>query len=228
MTMLGYLRVSKADARQSLDQQRDALLAVGVKARHLYGDTASGNKNDRPGLEACLKALRPGDVLVVGTLGRLGRNLRHLVNTVLDLNRRRIGLKVLATESGPMETSSAAGKRLLHVFTALAKFEQELIVERTKVGMAAPRILGRSLGRKCKMTADKVRLASAVMSKPGTNVGKLCRKLGISRQTLYRHVGPDGSVRPDGAKFLESRAELLAHKSVSRKEQLVSDRKVSV
>jgi DNA invertase Pin-like site-specific DNA recombinase len=82
---LGYMRVSKADGSQALDLQRDALLAAGVRSQHLYEDLASGRRDDRPGLAACLKALREGDVLVVWKLDRLGRDLRHLINTVHDL-----------------------------------------------------------------------------------------------------------------------------------------------
>src|SRR5882724_10291119 len=80
--LVGYMRVSKADGSQVLDLQRDALLAAGISERNIYSDTASGKKDDRPGLDACLKALRSGDALVVWKLDRLGRNLRHLVNVV--------------------------------------------------------------------------------------------------------------------------------------------------
>ena len=83
--LIGYMRVSKADGSQVLDLQRDALLAAGVNERHLYSDTASGKKDDRPGLAACLQALREGDTVVVWKLDRLGRSLRHLVNTVHEL-----------------------------------------------------------------------------------------------------------------------------------------------
>ena len=86
--LIGYMRVSKADGSQVLDLQRDALLAAGVNERHLYSDTASGKKDDRPGLAACLQALREGDTLVVWKLDRLGRSLRHLVNVVHDLTSR--------------------------------------------------------------------------------------------------------------------------------------------
>ena len=93
--LLGYMRVSKADGSQALDPQRDALLAAGVGSGHLYEDRAWGRREDRPGLAACLKALRGGDVLVVWKLDRLGRDLRHLVSLVKDLSDRGAGLKVL-------------------------------------------------------------------------------------------------------------------------------------
>jgi Resolvase, N terminal domain len=104
--LVGYMRVSKADGSQVLDLQRDALVAVGVPERNIYSDTASGKKDDRPGLEACLKALRPGDALVVWKLDRLGRNLRHLVNVVHDLTERNIGLRVLAGQGAAIDTTT--------------------------------------------------------------------------------------------------------------------------
>jgi DNA invertase Pin-like site-specific DNA recombinase len=91
--LIGYMRVSKADGSQVLDLQRDALIAAGVERSHLYDDQASGKKDDRPGLEACLKALREGDTLIVWKLDRLGRNLRHLVNTIHDLMERGISFR---------------------------------------------------------------------------------------------------------------------------------------
>ena len=95
--LIGYARVSKADGSQSLDLQRDALQAAGVEAGHVYHDCASGVRDDRPGLDSCLRALRTGDVLVVWKLDRLGRTLAHLVNTVQDLSTRGVGLSCSAS-----------------------------------------------------------------------------------------------------------------------------------
>ena len=88
--LIGYARVSKADGSQSLDLQRDALRAEGVDAVNVYHDFASGVRDDRPGLDSCVRALRTGDVLVVWKLDRLGRNLAHLVNTVQNLSTRGV------------------------------------------------------------------------------------------------------------------------------------------
>jgi DNA invertase Pin-like site-specific DNA recombinase len=201
--LVGYMRVSKADGSQVCDLQRDALLAAGVEARHLYEDLASGKRDDRPGLAACLKALRGGDTLVVWKLDRLGRDLRHLVNTVHDLAARGIGLKVLSGHGAAIDTTTPGGKLVFAIFAALAEFERDLIVERTKAGLAAARARGRHGGRPYKMTRAKLRLAMSAMGKPETKVNELCGELGISRQTLYRHVDPDGKPRPDGRKLLD-------------------------
>jgi len=199
--LVGYMRVSKADGSQTLDLQRDALAAAGVAAAQLYEDHASGARDDRPGLTACLKALRDGDTLVVWKLDRLGRSLQHLVNTVHDLTARGIGLKVLTGQGAAIDTT-AAGKLVFGIFAALAEFERELVSERTVAGLASARARRRKGGRPYKMTPAKLRLAGASMGKPGTVVAELCKELGVTRQTLYRHVSPRGELRPDGARLL--------------------------
>src|SRR5271155_3784386 len=207
--LVGYMRVSKADGSQVTDLQRDALLVAKVDASHIYEDAASGKRDDRPGLAACLKALRDGDTLIVWKLDRLGRDLRHLVNTVHDLTARNIGFKVLTGHGATIDTTTPSGKLVFGFFSALAEFERELIVERTKAGLAAARARGRCGGRPYKMTTAKLRLAMAAMGQSETIVGKLCAELGITRQTLYRHVDPKGGLRPEGEKLLKA-AKLAA------------------
>ncbi|USS94907.1 recombinase family protein [Serratia symbiotica] len=199
--LIGYMRVSKADGSQANDLQRDALIAAGVDVAHLYEDRASGKREDRPGLIACLKALRPDDTLIVWKLDRLGRDLRHLINTVHDLTGRGIGLKVLTGHGASIDTTTAAGKLVFGIFAAVAEFERELIAERTTAGLASARACGRNGGRAYKMTPIKLRLAMASMERPETKVSTLCQELGITRQTLYRHISPDGQLRADGIKL---------------------------
>jgi DNA invertase Pin-like site-specific DNA recombinase len=199
--LIGYVRVSKADGSQVLDLQKDALLSAGVNPAMVYEDFASGKRDDRAGLDSCLKALRPGDTLVVWKLDRLGRNLRHLVDTVDDLSRRGVGFRVLSGQT-PIDTSSAQGKLMFGIFGSLAEFERELIRERTIAGLQSARARGRVGGRKPTMTAAKLRLAQASMGKQGTVVADLCAELKISRQTLYRHVSPTGDLRHDGMRVL--------------------------
>lgn len=202
MLLVGYMRVSKADGSQTTDLQRDALLAAGVGPGSFYEDKASGKKDDRPELAACLKALRHGDTLVVWKLDRLGRDLRHLVNIVHDLTEHGVGLKVLTGQGAAIDTTTASGKLVFGIFAALAEFERELISERTVAGLASARARGRSGGRPYKMTPAKLRLAMASMGKQGTKVGELCTELGITRQTLYRNVSPSGELRRDGERLL--------------------------
>lgn len=203
MPLVGYMRVSKSDGSQTTDLQRDALLAAGVNPELLYEDMASGKKEDRPQLASCLKALRAGDTLVVWKLDRLGRDLRHLVNVVHDLNTRDVGLRVLAGQGASIDTTTAQGKLVFGIFAALAEFERELISERTKAGLASARARGRKGGRPFKMTPAKVRMAAASMKRPDTSVTELCEELGISRQTLYRYVSPEGKLRAAGQKIID-------------------------
>lgn len=200
--LVGYARVSKSDGTQSTDLQRDALLAAGVAEAYIYQDYASGKREDRPGLVSCLKSLRQGDTLIVWKLDRLGRDLHHLVNTVHDLTSRDIGLKVLTGHGAAIDTTTAAGKLVFGIFAALAEFERETIKERTLAGMASARARGRKGGRPYKMTQAKLRLAMAAMGQSETKIGALCEELGITKQTLYRHLTPKGELRTDGKKLL--------------------------
>jgi len=200
--LIGYMRISKVDGSQTTNLQRDALVAAGIDGDRLYEDHASGKRDSRPGLDACTKALRDGDTLVIWKLDRLGRDLRHLVNTVHDLTKRGVGLKVLAGQGTDIDTTTANGRLVFGIFAALAEFERELIVERTKAGLASARARGRNGGRKPKMTPAKLRLAQAAMGKPETKVGELCAELGVTRQTLYRHVDAKGELRSDALRLL--------------------------
>jgi DNA invertase Pin-like site-specific DNA recombinase len=208
--LIGYMRVSKANGSQGFDLQRDALLAAGVKPSQLYKDQASGKKDDRPGLEACLKSLRDGDTLLVWKLDRLGRNLRHLVNTIHDLMERKIGFRVLSGQGTIIDTSTAGGRLVFGIFAALAEFERELIRERTIAGLSSARARGRHGGRPYTMTPAKLRLAQAAMAKRDSTVCDLCKELGVTRQTLYRFVDPKGELRADGTKLLKRKGQRVS------------------
>jgi len=198
--LIGYARVSKADGSQSLDLQRDALIAASVEEEQIYSDLASGKKDDRSGLEACLKALREGDVLVVWKLDRLGRSLHHLVKTVSMLSDRGVGLKILTGQGAQIDTTTAAGRLSFGIFAALAEFESELIRERTMAGLQAAR--GRKGGRKFALTKAQVRMAQAAMASRDTSVSELCKELGVKPVTLYRYVDPNGNLRDYGKRVL--------------------------
>ena len=201
--LIGYIRVSKSDGSQVLDLQRDALQAAGVSPDRVYQDLASGRKDDRPGLAACLKALQPGNTLVVWKLDRLGRDLKHLVNTVDELSQRGIGLKVLAGAGAQIDTTTANGKLVFGIFAALAEFETELIRERTRAGLAAARARGRLGGRPRKMTPEVLKMAMAAMADPRTQAGEVARRLGITTTTLYAYVNGDGTVKEIGQRLLD-------------------------
>lgn len=200
---IGYVRVSKADGTQVFDLQKDALIKEGIAPEQIYQDEVSGKKGLRPGLEACLKSLRKGDQLIVWKLDRLGRDLRHLVNTVQDLAERGIGFKVLSGQGAEIDTTTPSGKLIFGIFAALAEFERELIRERTKAGLAAARSRGRKGGRKHELTKAQVRVAQAAMNHRDASVAELCKELGVSRTTLYRYVGPNGELRENGEKVLK-------------------------
>ena len=190
--LIGYARVSKSDGHQVLDLQIDALTNSGVKEENIYSDKISGSIDDRIGLENCLKALRENDILVVYKLDRLGRNLKHLIQTVEDLTKRKIGFKVLSGQGVNIDTTTPAGKMIFSIFGALAEFERELIRERTIAGIQAARARGRMGGRKFNLTKAQVRLAEASMKNRDTSVTELCKELKITRATLYKYISPTG------------------------------------
>jgi len=202
--LIGYARVSKADESQTLDLQIDALQEAGVDEKNIYIDKISGIKDNRIGLENCLKALREGDVLLVWKLDRLGRNLKHLITTIEELNNRGIGFKVLTGKGINIDTTTPAGKMIFSIFGAFAEFERELIKERTLAGLKAARARGRKGGRKFKLTKSQIRLAQVAMKNRDTSVGELCKELNITRPTLYKYISPNGELRDYALRVLES------------------------
>jgi DNA invertase Pin-like site-specific DNA recombinase len=202
--LIGYARISKADGSQSLDLQRDALSTAGVPAERIYEDQASGARDDRPGLESCLRSLRDGDVLVVWKLDRLGRTLTHLVNTVRDLSDRGVGLRVLTGQGAEIDTTTPAGRMIFGIFATLAEFERDLIRERTMAGLAAARARGRKGGRKFALTKAQVRLVQVAMANRDTSVATLAAELGVKPVTLYRYVDASGNLRDHGKRVLSA------------------------
>ena len=186
--LIGYARVSTGD--QKLDLQMDALKQSGCE--RVFTDQISGAKSDRPGLAEATSFARPKDTIVVWRLDRFGRSLKDLVGRIEELSAKGVGFRSL-TES--IDTTSSTGRLILHVFGALAEFERDLIRERTNAGLQAARARGRKGGRRPSMDAAKVRLASRLMKDPETTVGEVCKAVGVSSATLYRYVGPDGTIR---------------------------------
>jgi len=201
--LVGYVRVSKDDGSQVLDPQKDALYTAGVLSESLYEDYASGKNDDCPGLNACLKALRKGDTLVVWKLDRLGRNLKHLLTIIDNIEKREIGTKVLTGHGVNIDTTTPNGKLVFGIVASIAEYERTLISERTKAGLQSARARGRKGGRSHKMTIPKLRLAEASMGQPETKIAELCKELAITCQTLYRYVNPQGELRYDGQRLLQ-------------------------
>lgn len=207
---VGYARVSKTDGSQSLDLQIDALQKAGVRIEYnLYQERASGSKDDRPQLEACLKSLRKGDVLFIWKLDRLGRSLKHLVETIDMLSKRGVGLKVLTGHGANIDTTTASGKLIFGIFAAFAEFERDLIRERTIAGLNAARARGRHGGRRPKLTKSQIRYLAAAMADRNTVVADLCRELDITRPTIYRYVSADGTLRPPAKKRLAGKRKRI-------------------
>jgi DNA invertase Pin-like site-specific DNA recombinase len=174
------MRVSSESDRQSTDLQRDALLAAGVDARHLFEDRASGAKDDRPGLAKALAFVRPADVLVVWKLDRLGRSLSHLLAIVSALKERQVAFRSL-TEG--MDTTTASGELLFHVFGALAQYERALIRERVVAGLAAAKRRGRMGGRPPAIVGEKLDAILGALA-GGMSKAAACRNFGVKRTTL--------------------------------------------
>src|SRR5918911_1919924 len=179
--LIGYARVSTQD--QTLDLQLDALKHAGCEK--FYTDTASGAKAERKGLEEALDYAREGDILVVWRLDRLGRSLRHLIETITTLNNRKVGFKSI-TEN--IDTTTSGGKLVFHIFGALAEFERDIIRERTTAGLEAARARGRFGGKPRALTDKKVAIAQALYNDKHNAIAEICKTLTISRSTLYRYV----------------------------------------
>jgi len=184
--------------------QHDALTEAGVDASRIYEDLASGRHDDRPGLTTCLKALQPGNTLVVWKLDRLGRNLKHLVGLVDLLHQRQVGLKVLASAGAQMDTTTANGRLVFGIFAALAEFEAALIRERTQAGLTAARARGRVGGRPRKMTATVLTMAMTALAEPRNAAKEVAQRLGITTTTLYTYVNGDGSPKAAGQHLLDA------------------------
>ncbi len=178
------------------------MIKSGVEEHRIYQDMASGKKDLRPGLNECMKAIQPGNTLVVWKLDRLGRDLRHLVEVVDKLNKQDIGLKVLTGHGAQIDTTTSHGRLMFGIFAALSEFERELIIERTRAGLAAARARGRKGGRPRKMDKETLKIASAAMSDRNSVASQIAKRLGITTSTLYSYVNADGSLKEEGNKLL--------------------------
>ena len=179
--LVGYMRVSSDNDRQTTHLQRDALLAAGVDPRHLFEDKASGARDDRPGLRQALDYVRPDDCLVVWKLDRLGRSLSHLLHIVTSLQAQGVAFRSLTEQ---MDTTTPQGTFLFSVFGALAQYERALTQERIRAGLEAARRRGKRGGRPQAISAEQLEAILAALH-AGASKASLCRTFGVKRTTLY-------------------------------------------
>ena len=182
--LVGYMRVSTTDSRQSTDLQRDALIAAGVDPRNIYDDTASGAKVDRDGLRRCLDYLKKDDVLVVWKLDRLGRSLPHLVELLETLKGRGVQFRSL-TEG--MDTTTPAGELLFNIVGSLAQFERSLIRERVSAGVIAAKKRGRVGGRPRAISDERMEAIEAALAS-GQSKAAVARAFEVDRSTIHREL----------------------------------------
>ena len=197
--LIGYARVSTDDQR--LDLQIDALNQFGIEDSWIYKEQVSGTKTRRPELDACLKALREGDTLVVYRLDRLGRSIKDLTQIIETLEKRGIGFRSLQEN---VDTTTASGKLVFNIFGAVAQFERDLISERTKAGLAAARTRGAVGGRKPKLTKEQAQQALEILeASPLLKHEHVAKMFDVSRATLYRAWNRYQIDPPDPARMLE-------------------------
>ncbi len=180
--LLGYARVSTLE--QNPDLQDDELTAAGCWK--VWTDHGSGALDRRPQLDAVLEQLRPGDTLVVWRLDRLGRSLRHLIEVVTGLDERGVGFRSLRES---IDTTTAGGRLVFHLFGALAQFEREITRDRTVAGLTAARARGRVGGRPSKLSVEQVRQARKMDDARELTVEQIGAVLGVSRTSIYRALG---------------------------------------
>ena len=178
---IGYARVSTND--QDLALQIEALKQAGCEK--IYKDKASGSKEARPGLQEAFDFLREGDTLVVWRFDRLGRSLRHLIDTMLTLKEREIGFQSLQES---IDTTTSGGRLVFHMFGALAEFERDVIRERTQAGLAIARARGRTGGRPKALDENKKALLYKLYDEKEHSIKEICSILGISKSTLYAYL----------------------------------------
>lgn len=183
--LIGYARVSTAD--QDLGLQLEALRHAGCQDAWIFRDITSGVRTTRPGLEACIQALGPGDTLVVWRLDRLGRSMTHLVTVIEELLSRQVGFRALC--DGAIDTTTASGELIFHIFSARAQCERRLIQERPRAGLAVARARGKKGGRKPRRAEEpRVRMAYTMYVDQHLSVAEICQTLRISQATFYRYV----------------------------------------
>ena len=190
---IGYARVSTHE--QTLDLQIDALMHAGCERDHIHTDRVSGSSRGaaRPGFAQALAYARAGDQLVIWRLDRLGRSLKDLIEQVANLEAK--GVELVSLQES-IDTLTPAGKALFQICGVFAEFERNLMSERTKAGLVAARARGRKGGRKTKLTDEQLARSAQLMREKQLTVREIARLAGVTPNTLYRYISPEGELRP--------------------------------
>jgi DNA invertase Pin-like site-specific DNA recombinase len=178
---IGYARVSTTD--QTLEPQTDALSEAGCEK--IFTDVASGARTQRPGLDKAISFCRKGDIIVVWKLDRMGRSMSHLIETVQRLEKKGVGFQALTEK---IDTTTAGGRLVFHLFGALAEFQRDLIRERVQAGLKSARARGRKGGRPGVSEETKA-MAKTLLADKSLSVKQICDRLGIAKSTLYKYAG---------------------------------------
>ena len=207
MSLVGYARVSATETRRHLDRQVDALRVSGCEC--VFEDRAAGHDADRPQLARCLARLRPGDVLVVTDLDRIGMLAAELVALIADLDARGIAFKAV---DAPVDTATPSGRAFLRIHAAFAEMQHRVIRQRI-LGMSrsARARVANGEGRRV-MTVDKLRRARHLLAERSRSIADICRRefAGMPSSTLYRYLRADGRLKDPGRRLLEAQADEAA------------------
>jgi DNA invertase Pin-like site-specific DNA recombinase len=179
---IGYARVSTDD--QNLDLQKDALTSAGCVK--IFEDKITGSQVERKGLTKCFEYLRDSDTLVIWRLDRLGRSMKDLLEKIGELKKRNIAIQSIMEN---IDTATASGELILHIFASLAQFERRLIVERTNAGLKSARERGRVGGRPQKLSSDQLEILQKLHKDPNYSIPTILRTMKISRATMYKYLG---------------------------------------
>jgi DNA invertase Pin-like site-specific DNA recombinase len=222
VVLIGYARSASREDRQLLDRHIEALTAAGCE--RVFDDGGNSTGAQRPGLAACLDAVRRGDVLVVSQLHHLGWRVEELMNFVDELKARGVGFRALDTL---FDTTTPTGDAFLQIHAEFAAMECNVIRQRISEGLAAARARGRNGGRPRLMTPERLRRAQQLMADRTRSIPSICRDLGnLPTSTLYHYLHPDGALKEPGRKLLapEHRARDAAFSAGSPEDLPLADR----
>jgi len=198
--VFGYARVRTNE--QNLDLQIDAFLREEIKAKNIYTDKVSSAREDRKSLTKLLKYAREGDTIVVWKLDRLARSLIHFTNFINQLDEKGIKFRSITEPFLNITDKPSHSQFIVSIFAALAQLERDIVIERTKAGMASARARGKVFGAPkgiSKKNQQKSIICAQYFKEGRLTVNEICERAGVSRATYYKYLryqGLDGKLRP--------------------------------